>query len=126
MPVWLGILIAAMTAIGGGSGVAAIIKARSDSKQGVDAHELAEDDALQERWQKLAEAQLKLLLEPLQLQLTDLTAKVAKLELEITETRTKYWKAIAYVRTLNSWIAKHVTDPDLVPPAPPADLVGDI
>lgn len=126
MPIWIAVVIAVFTAVGGGTGVAAIIKARSDSKQGVDAHELAEDDALQERWKKLAEAQLKLLLEPLQLQLTDLTAKVTKLEGEITETRTKYWKAIAYVRTLNSWIAKHVTDPDLVPPAPPADFAGDI
>lgn len=126
MPVWITLVIAVLGAIGGGSGVAAIIKARADRKQGVDAHEIAEDDALLARWEKLAQAQVELLLQPLKDQLADLTKKVVGLEGEIEETRTKYWKIVNHVRTLYSWIAKHVTDPDLVPPTPPADVADDI
>lgn len=126
MPIWTAVIIAALTAVGGGGGVAAIIKARADRQAGVDSHELAEDDALQKRWQAIAEAQLELLLTPLREEVARLREEVAAVRTESAAVQTKYWKAINYIRTLSSWIARHVTDPELTPPVPPADVVGDI
>lgn len=133
MPIWVGIVIAAFTGIGGGGGVAAILKARSDRQLGIDAGELAEDNALTERWKQLATAQVQLLMEPLRAEVSRLGAEIEKVKAESERVkaesevaRTRYWKAISYVRTLNSWIAKHVTDSTLTPPPPPADLADDI
>lgn len=114
--VWV-IVIAATGALLGGGGVGALLKVFSDHKQGVDQHEITEDDAIASRWQALSEAQVKNLLEPMEKRLKDVESEVRQLKSDLAESRTKYWRAIIYLRSLLSWVAQHVSE--ATPPPPP-------
>ena len=125
---WLTPVIAIGTLLLGGGGVAALIKARSDSRQGVAQQETAEDDALSNRWKAIIEVQTKSLLEPLQTRLHEVEGTVARLEKDLQESRRKYWSAISHIRTLYTWIARHMPD-DIEHtqiPNPPAVLAEDV
>jgi len=124
---WTVPILAVLTLIFGGGGVAAILKARYDKKIGVAQQENAEDDSISIRWQRIIEAQTASLVGPLQKRLAEVEEKVKTLENELTETRAKYWKAVKYIRTLMSWITIHVpADDSKTPPIPPAEVVEDI
>jgi uncharacterized protein HemX len=132
---WLAPLIAFVVALLGGGGVSALIKARADRAQGVAQQETAEDDALSNRWKMIIETQTKVLLEPMQTQLTELKAEVEKwkgevkkVQDELETSRRKYWNAIAYIRTLLIWISRHMPADieQTAVPEPTANIAEDI
>jgi hypothetical protein len=75
LPIGWAILLAVAGVLFGGGGVAALIKAISDSRQGVDASEVAEDDAIAARWQALSDAQVQNLLRPMETRLATVEAR---------------------------------------------------
>lgn len=122
---WLTPLMALLGLIFGGGGVAAIMKARYDRAQGVAALEVTEDDAISARWQSIIEAQTESLVKPLRERLVEVEDKVKALEADLTAIRSRYWKAIAHIRVLMTWIRSHIgTSHDA--PAPPAEIAEDI
>lgn len=127
LPVGWVITLAVASLIFGGGGVAALLKAINDRKQGVEAHEITEDDAIAARWQALSDAQVKNLLRPMEARLATVESEVEKLKEELATSRAKYWRAIAYIRTLLAWISRHTVFDAATPiPDPPAILVEDI
>lgn len=125
---WMPVIIALITGLLGASGIGAWIKQRHDKQIGIAAQEVTEDDALTTRWRTLIETQTKALLEPMQKRLTDVEAEVARLNVELADSRRKYWSAISYIRTLLTWIARHMPDDieHTQVPHPPATVVEDI
>lgn len=125
---WLTPLITVATLLLGSGGVVAWRRLTHDRRIGVAQQETAEDDALSNRWKLIIEAQTKSLLEPLQTRLRDVEAKVGDLETELAASRKKYWSAVAYIRTLYNWIARHLPEDieQTQVPAPPATLAEDI
>jgi hypothetical protein len=125
---WLPVLIAIVTGLLGSGGVAAWMKQRHDKKVGIASLEAAEDEALANRWRAIIETQTKALLEPMQKRLADVEAEVTTLKVELEGARRKYWSAISYIRTLLTWIARHMPDDveQTQVPSPPTTVVEDI
>jgi len=123
---WLMPLIAIGTLILGGGGVAAYYKVRVDKQLGVAQQESVEDDALSNRWKAIIETQTKVLLEPMVKQIGDLQVEVAEVKVELASSRRKYWGAIGYIRTLHTWLNRHLPDSVEQVPPPPAILAEDI
>ena len=124
---WIVPILAILTILFGGGGVAAIMKARSDKKIGVAQADVAEDDSIAARWERIIKAQTESLVGPLQARLADVEGKVRALEEELVATRTKYWRAVKYIRNLMTWITVHIpADDSKTPPAPPTELVEDL
>lgn len=123
---WLAPAMALLGLAFGGGGVAAVMKARYDRAQGVAALEVTEDDAIASRWEKMIDAQTKSLVQPLRDRLTEVEAAVRSLEAELTAQRTKYWRAIAFIRSLLTWIRVHTQNVHDPVPIPPEEIAGDI
>jgi len=123
---WLGPLIAVASLVLGGGGIAALFRLRHDKRIGVAQQETAEDDALSNRWKAIIETQTKVLLEPMQAQIASLTVEVAQVKVELEASRRKYWGAIGYIRTLSTWINRHLPESVEQVPPPPAILAEDI
>ena len=129
---WVMPAIAFLTLLLGSGGVVAYRRLKLDRQMGVAAQEISEDDAQSARWQKIIEAQTESLVMPLRDRLREVSGELSELEkgqktlhAEVAMTRTKYWRAIQYVRTLHTWIrARH--GHDVEPPPPPAEIAGDI
>lgn len=120
-------IVGVATVLFGAGGIVAWRRLTHDKRIDVAQQEIAEDDALVARWQSIIESQTKNLLEPLQVRLRDVEGKVAALEEELAASRRKYWSAISYIRTLLTWIAKHMDSvDDTQVPNPPANVVEDI
>lgn len=125
---WLPVLIALVTGLLGSGGVAAWLKQRHDKKMGVAAQEAQEDDALANRWKSIIETQTKALLEPMQKRLAEVEMEVAALKTELADSRRKYWSAISHIRSVDTWINRHLP-PEVeqtAKPEPPAVIAGDI
>lgn len=130
MPLWLTALISVTSLLVGSGGVATILKVRADKALGVAASETTEDDALTKRWEALADAQLKSLLEPLQAEMKTLRDGQATLQASLESRNRSYWSAIKHIRSLNAWIARQVYSNTLTSheplPEPPGDLLEDL
>lgn len=125
---WLAPTIAVLTLLLGGGGIAALFKVRHDKRIGVAQQETAEDDALSNRWKAIIETQTKVLLEPMRTELGEVKAEVRALRVDLETSRRKYWSAISHIRTLYTWISRHMP-PDIETtqiPEPPATLAEDI
>lgn len=125
---WLAPTIALVTFLLGGGGIVAWVKVINDRRMGVAQRETAEHDSLSSRWRAIIETQTKALLEPMTARIGSLEEKVDGLEAELEASRRKYWIAISHLRTLYTWISRHMPD-DIEQtqiPAPPATLVDDI
>lgn len=120
-------IVGIATVLFGAGGIVAWRRLTHDKKIDVAQTEIAEDDAIVARWQNIIESQTKNLLEPLQVRLRDVEGKVAALEEELALSRRKYWSAISYIRTLLTWIAKHMDNLEHTEvPTPPTSVVEDI
>jgi hypothetical protein len=118
---------------GGGAGIGAIallrpqaLKIRSEARKASVEATVGESAALDDHWKAIIEIQTRTLIEPLQTQVDAQGRKIAKLEADLGEVRTRYWRAIQLIRDLYSHITRHsVAD---APPAPqiPAALADDI
>ena len=125
---WLGPLITVVTLLFGAGGIVAWRRLSHDKKVGVAQQEVAEDDALANRWKSIIEAQTASLLEPMTKRLGVLEEKVSSLEGELEASRRKYWSAVSYIRILLTWIARHLPE-DIEQtsiPTPPANVTEDI
>lgn len=125
---WMPVVIAVVTGLLGSGGVAAWLKIRHDKRIGVASQEVAEEEALSNRWRAIIETQTKALLEPMQKRLADVEVELALMKQELEASRRKYWSAISYIRTLLTWIARHI-DSDIENtevPKPPTNVVEDI
>ncbi|QGJ92709.1 hypothetical protein QDA04_gp39 [Microbacterium phage Megan] len=125
---WLQPLILIGTLLLGSGGVVAWRRLTHDKKIGVAQQETAEDDALSNRWKAIIEAQTKVLLEPMTARIGTLEGKVSTLEADLEASRRKYWSAVTYIRSLLTWIARHMPadiETTSVPQAP-ATLAEDI
>lgn len=111
-------------------GVVAWRRLSHDRKVGIAQQEVVEDDAEAARWKSLIEMQTRSLLEPALQRISNLEQSVERLEAELAATRRKYWMAISYIRTLLTWIDRHlnlVEDLEVTAiPNPQAELVEDI
>ncbi|UDL16236.1 membrane protein [Microbacterium phage Kozie] len=123
---WLGPVITVVTLLVGSGGFVAWRRLSHDKRIGVAQQELAEDDALTERWKAIIETQTRVLLEPVTAELAALRVRFTALEGQLSESRRKYWSAIVHIRALNDWINKHLPDSVEQAPPPPATLAEDI
>jgi hypothetical protein len=132
---WLAPAIAFLTIALGGGGIAALLRLRHDKRMGIAQQETTEDDAISNRWKAIIETQTKVLLEPMREELSATKSDLAGVKVEMREmkaeleaSRRKYWSAISYIRSLLTWIARHMPESietTQVPPAP-AIVVEDI
>lgn len=127
----------AITALGGLSGLGAVLMWRRQAKK-LDADtrhvdtttDLAVDAGEDSHWKAIVQAQTEALVQPLREEIAALRGEVQLLRVETTtlreqvEThRTRYWRAITYIRALLAW-ARHPSSSDA--PSPPAELAVDI
>lgn len=117
----------------GGGTITSIVQARTDRKKGIGELEVAQDDAIAQRWQAIVEAQAESLIAPLDKRIDKMKAemevmerKIESLETELTASRAKYWRAIMYIRRLQTYIIRHLPEGQLHPPDPPKDIADDI
>lgn len=125
---WLAAGLGFLSALVGSGGVVAIYKARHDRKAGVAQQELDEGEAISAHWRSIIETQTKSLLEPMQKRLGEVEDEVKVVKVELAKSRQKYWSAISHIRTLYTWISRHLP-PEVEAtqiPEPPAALVEDI
>lgn len=130
---WVLPLIAFLTLAFGTGGFAAYRRLNLDRKLGVAAQETNDEVALSARWEKIIEAQTASLVEPLRSRLREVGDEVHELEVtqkrmeaDMATQRQKYWRAIQYIRTLLTWMRARASGADHEPPAPPAEIAGDI
>lgn len=125
-----GILAGLAAFVAGLGGVAALLRVRVDKKVGVAQQEVAEDDAITERWKSIIQVQTESLLKPMQEEITKHAGKIAELETKLERSQQKYWGAVSYIRNLLMWINRHLpadsVDETTQIPGPPAIIVEDI
>lgn len=86
---------------------------------------VAEDAADDAHWTAIIKAQTEAVVQPLRLEVTDLRAEVASLRTEVELVRTRYWRAIAHIRALMTWISRNHPDSTGLP-LPAAEITNDI
>lgn len=135
LPIWVAALMSVATALLGSGGVAAVLKARTDRNIGIAQTGIEEDTAIAQRWKDLVDSQVKLLVEPMRETLADQAAKITEMEvsirnlrIEVEAVRTKYWRAVQFIRALMNWGRLNVPDQNTLNTLPPvpAELAEDI
>lgn len=112
----------------GGGTVGTVVKVWADRRSGIASHEVAEDDAIVARWRELSDAQTKALrgvIEELRADVEALKADHRAMRLELTTSRTKYWRAVGYARSLRAWIDRHVPHDQAAQLPPVPDLLAE-
>ncbi len=132
---WLVPVITILSAIIGSQGVSALLRLRHDKRLGIAQQDVAEEDAEAKRWQAIIETQTRVLLDPMVVKIKSLEDEQSRLHTELgtvrrdlETSRRKYWAAVAHIRNLYTWIARHLPE-DIEQtqiPAPPATLAEDI
>jgi hypothetical protein len=122
---WLAVVTIIITGLFGVGGLAALLRVRLDRKNSIAQQEVAEDDAIAQRWQAIVQAQTEALVAPLRASVSDLQAKVEKLEGDLRTSRSKYWRSIVYIRQLLAFLSKQLPEGVEPPPAPP-EILEDI
>lgn len=130
---WLGPAVALVVGLFGGGTLSSLYQARSDRKKGIGELEVAQDDSVAQRWQAIVRAQAESLIAPLSARIDELKQdigeledNVEKLQGELETSRAKYWRAIMYIRRLQTYIIRHLPEGQQQPPEPPADIAEDI
>lgn len=108
-----------------------IRKARAEARKAdVDAA-ITEDAGDDAHYTSILDAQFRLLVQPMRDRLEDqerrlerLQARIESLEQQVTVHRTKYWRAIAFIRELLSLLAHHA--PEAAVPTAPTEISPDI
>src|SRR5690554_3326723 len=117
---WLTYVVGAISLLGGGTGIAAIYKARQDAKQGIRQGEIDEDVAISEQWRNIIETQAKSIVDPLVAQVARLQGEVSVLQKEVKalkeEKNTLINRADSYEAYIDTLI--HHIDSGKGPPAP--------
>lgn len=121
---WLTYVVGVISLLGGGTGIAAIYKARQDAKQGIRQGEIDEDVAISEQWRNIIETQAKSIVDPLVAQVARLQGEVSVLQKEVKALKEEKNTLInradsyeAYIEDLVQHILTTVGPP--VPERPP-------
>ena len=99
---------------------------------------VAEDTAEDAHWRTMLEAQVELVVRPLREEIGRLggevkaaradaaaaRSEVEQMRSEVTAHRTRYWRAITYIRALLALLARHA--PHATAPTPPVEIQADI
>lgn len=123
---WLVPTVGLIVGLFGGGTLTTLIQAKSDRKRGIGELEVAQDDAVAQRWQAIVNTQAESLISPLTKRIEDLEEDVVELRTKLDASMAKYWRAVTYIRKLQSYIIKHLPDGQKPPPDPPADIAEDI
>lgn len=119
------VLLAILTVVFGGGGVAALIKARADRRKGVREDSRADVDSLNARAIAISQAQFDLLVTPLKNEVGELKTEVRELKTEVDNQKNKYWDAVTYIRSILVWLSRHFPDRTDFP-QPSSSLAEDI
>jgi uncharacterized protein HemX len=125
-------LLAILGALGGGTGVVALIllwpqirKLRSETRKvDVDAA-LAVDSAEDEHLTRIIQQQAEYLIEPLKAEVKELRAEVGRLRAEMSTLLSKYRSALDWIRAVLALARTHHPDEALLPPVP-AEVADDL
>lgn len=99
-------------------------KLRSETnKVDVDAA-LAVEERDDEHWREIVTTQTEAIVQPLRAEVERLSREVASLRTEVETFRTRYWRAITYIRMLLAWNGRSGSV-EAVPIAP-SEIAGDI
>lgn len=124
---WVAWITAIAMLLFGGGGVVAWVKQRQDGKNGVRQETRADTDSLNARAVAIIDTQFTYLIEPLKNELNDLRTEVRTLKSEAKTYQTLYQISVDYIRTLYSWIARHMPpefEQTHIPP-PPEELAKE-
>jgi len=127
----LQIIFGGLVSLGGLSGVVALLlwrhqvrKLRAETHHTEIDAAIAEDRADDEHWREIVKTQTEALVQPLREELTRLRVEVDSLRSEVEATRTRYWRAIAYIRVLLTITQRRNPNDDV--PAPPSEIAADL
>lgn len=134
------VITAVVSLLLGGGGIVGILTWWSQRRAGIRQDDRADDEFLNKKTQELLQAQLDLLVKPLQeelsrvrdmltqtrVELTETNTKVAAAEKSIRETQNRYWYALSYIRELLHWSRTHVPEGTTPPPEIPGSLSHDL
>lgn len=133
---WIATVSTIVLLLFGGGGVAAFFKQRQDSRNGVRQENRADVEALNVRAVAMIETQFNYLVKPLQgridsqeQELGAFRVEVKNLEREVRLHRNLYLTALEHIRTLYSWILRHMPShilDDTEIPKPPQVLKEDL
>lgn len=123
---WVPLIGTVIAALFGSGGLVAFLNWRHQRNTGVRQEDRADDDALSKRAQDLLESQFKMLVQPLQGEVARLRHDLDDVKEQLESQRTRYWRLVAFVRSLRSWAVANAK-PDHDPhPEPPPDLAEDL
>lgn len=110
----------------GGGGIATYVQARTDRRKSVGEMEVSKNDAISAQWQAIVKTQTESLVAPLRESIREMEEEMDGLKGELHDSRAKYWRAVTYIRKLQTYIIRHLPEGQAKPPEPPVEIVGDI
>lgn len=123
---WFTAAITLVVGLFGGGGISSYVQARTDRKRGIGQVEVSQNDAIAHRWQAIVTTQTEALVTPLRERVDELEDDLRDMKLELSTSRAKYWRAIMYIRQLQTYIIRHLPDGQPHTPDPPAEIAEDI
>lgn len=130
--VLLASLISGIVGVGGGQGIAALLRLRSDKKIAESNQELSEDEAVSQRLLALIDKQAEAIVKPLEERLEKAESEIRSLKEQLSAKsveyellKTRYWRAIQLVRDLRHWIQQHYPEGERLP-VPHSSIADDI
>lgn len=131
---WLQLIIAALVGVGGGQGLAALFRARSDKRAAETEVEITEETAVSTQLLALIDKQAQVIVSPLESRLKQAEEKIEELEerirrkdAEYEALKTRYWRAIQLVREMRHWFEQNCGAATSVTfPAPHPSIADDI
>lgn len=112
-------IVTLLVAIFGGGTAAAIIQGIVSHQKGVRDADVAKDQNAIQGFRELTES-LRSEVDRLKAAREADSARIDRIEQEISQERTAKWSAIQHIRVLYAWIMQHI--PGLDPPTVPDDL----
>ncbi|WP_345750132.1 hypothetical protein [Microbacterium rhizophilus] len=129
----IGEVVLAVIALLGGGTIVQLLNIRHSRRLADRGQDVTEDDALVKRWEALVRTQTEALIQPLQAQIDGLKSELDQVKRDLTtarneasEERSRYWRAVGYIRVLRTLIDRNIDPADVTIPAPPVDIANDI
>lgn len=126
---WIPLLSALAGLVGGGGGVVAFLRWRSDNANGRRSFGIDSNKSAVEAWEKLARTQAEVIVTPLVEEVAGLKEQIKSLKAEVAalrKFRDKFMAALEYITALHGWIAEHLpSKKNDLPPVPP-ELADDL
>lgn len=130
--IWLASLISGVVGVGGGQGIAALLRLRSDKKIAESNQELSEDEAVSQRLLALIDKQAEAIVKPLEVRLAAAEEQIQSLKDQLKQRdtdyeilKTRYWRAIHFAREMRHWIQRSYSGADGLP-VPHPTIADDI